>query len=75
MVVGLAQGDVSGSTNFVWVTSLIEQVRGDQAAFYHSDNLGSVKALSNAFGTAKDAGMKHPYPACTKSGEINVVHS
>jgi RHS repeat-associated protein len=49
----IVQGDARETTHYVWGANLIEQVRGGQATYYHSDGLGSIKVLSNDLGVAK----------------------
>lgn len=40
--------EATASVHFVWGRELIQQVRGGQAQFYHTDGQASVKALSDA---------------------------
>ncbi|WP_426108108.1 RHS repeat-associated core domain-containing protein, partial [Massilia sp. TSP1-1-2] len=50
----LGEGANAVISNYVWGAGLIEQVRDGQATYFHADGLGSVKALSDATGTARD---------------------
>lgn len=48
-------GAATETTQYVWGTGLLKQIRGGQGSYYHADALGSVKALTNEAGSQTDS--------------------
>ncbi len=51
----VTQAGASEKTSFLWGNGLIQQSRGAQAAFHHTDGLGSIKALTDPSGAVSNS--------------------